>query len=141
MKELNCEQYIKNIVNYEKLYLLLTHKDKVYLFADIEEHENYIIGGLVYRIELLEFDLDTSLSFSEANAEGRERYFGDIYFIEYKSRKESEKKVLKDFFNLAKEIKNKEKINKEPTDKKIIYVLCEENELKDVLKSYPDNII
>ena len=109
--------------------------DKVYLFADIEEdNDTYDDNNefFAFRIELLEFELDTTLTFSEANLECRERYCGGIYFIEYNSVNESRTNVLKDFLSL---------FEKMPKLKQAIYLLCEDDELKDILKEYPDNVI
>lgn len=40
MKELTRQQYLENIYDFEKLYLIVTESDKIYLRADIENEEN-----------------------------------------------------------------------------------------------------
>ena len=46
MKELTRQQYIKNICNYEKLYLIIVEDNKIFLRADIEDAENLRIERL-----------------------------------------------------------------------------------------------
>ena len=121
MREISIESYVKNICDYEKLYLILIDYDKVFLCADIENEENL-------RIEMMYFEMDTSLNFFESNSECRGRYSGGIYFIEYDSEEEAQKNIVKDFMSIQ-------------DDGEEIYLLCNENELEDILKNYPHKAV
>ena len=92
MKELTRQQYIENICDYEKLYLIVTETDKIYLRADFENEENL-------RIEMLHIELNPALKFLDAEQEGRKNYCGKIYFIEYETGEITEKNILADFLN------------------------------------------
>ena len=119
MQELTKIQYIKSVTDYEKLYLVISDDESIFLRADIENEENL-------RIEMMYFELNTAFSFSLANSECRERYAGKIYFIEYDSDEEAEKNILKDFLSLS---------------DNAIFLLCEDDELKNILPKYPNESI
>lgn len=121
MKEITKEQFIQSINDYEKLYLIATENDKVYLKADIERG-----GDIELRVEIMDFELDISLSFWEACSECRGRYCGGINFIEYNSYEEACLNVLDDFLKFAPDS---------------IYLQCDENELKCVLEQYRNQSI
>ena len=90
MKEISREEYISKInpekTEYLNLNLIITEESKVYLRADIENEEDF-------RIEMMYFEMDTSLNFLEANSECRGRYSGGIYFEIYEDWEEG-KKIL-----------------------------------------------
>ena len=121
MQEITKEQYIRSINDYEKLYLIVTENDIVYLKADIERG-----GDIELRVEIMDFELDTSLTFWEACGECRGRYCGGINFIEYNSYEEACANVLDDFLKLAPDS---------------IYLQCDDNELKSVLEKYRNQSI
>ena len=110
------EQYIQSIYDYEKLYLITIESNIVYLKADIERG-----GDIELRIEMMEFKLDTSLTFWESCCECRCRYPGGISFIEYDTYEEAQLNVIDDFLNLS---------------QNSIYLFCEENELIAVAEKY-----
>ena len=91
MKELTRQQYIANIDNYEKLYLIIVEDENIYLRADFENEE-------ILRIEMLYAELNPALKFLDAEQEGRKNYCGKIYFIEYESNEIAEQNILTDFF-------------------------------------------
>lgn len=78
MQEITKEQYIERINDHERLYLVTTDDHNICLKADIEYG-----GEIGLRIEMMEFKLDTSLTFWNACNECRCRYTGGICFIEY----------------------------------------------------------
>ena len=78
MQEITKEQYIERINDHERLYLVTTDDHNIYLKADIEYG-----GEIGLRIEMMDFKLDTSLTFWNACNECRCRYTGGICFIEY----------------------------------------------------------
>ena len=125
MQEISREEYISRINPQENCYLNLNliycSEDKIYLIADIEDKGNL-------RIEMMKFKMDTSLNFLEANSECRGRYSGGIYFIEYDSEEETEKNIIKDFMDIE-------------TYVEIIYLLCKEDDLKNILPKYKNKII
>lgn len=110
MQEISKKQYIKNIYDYEKLYLIIVEDNKIYLRADIENEENL-------RIEMMYFEMNTSLTFFEANNECRGRYCGGIYIFDY----DNESEIIKDFLNIEQEA---------------IFLICEDNDLKNILHKY-----
>lgn len=116
MRVITKEQYIQSIYDYEKLYLITIENNKVYLKADIERG-----GDIELRIEMMDFKLDTSLTFWEACGECRCRYPGGIYFIEYDTYEEAQLNVIDDFINLS------------PNS---IFLFCEDNELQAVAEKY-----
>lgn len=120
MKELTRQQYIKNICNYEKLYLIIVEDENIYLRADFENEE-------FLRIEMLYAELNPALKFLDAEQEGRKNYCGKIYFIEYESNEIVKKNILTDFLNLA--------------DDDAIFLLYENDNLKNFLKIYPNKNI
>lgn len=61
MKEITKKQYIERINDYERLYLVMTDDHNIYLKADIEYG-----GEIGLRIEMMDFKLDTSLTFWNA---------------------------------------------------------------------------
>lgn len=120
MKELTRQQYIENICDYEKLYLIVTETDKIYLRADFENEENL-------RIEMLHIELNPALKFLDAEQEGRKNYCGKIYFIEYETGEIAKANILADFLNLA--------------DDDAIFLLYENDNLKNILKTYQKKYI
>ena len=118
MKEISREEYIKNIVDYEKLYLILVDDDKVFLRSDIENEENL-------RIEMMNFEMNTSLNFLESNSDSR-NFGGKIYFIEYDSYETAEKNIVEDFLNI---------------ESNSIYLICNESDLKNILQKYKNKSI
>ena len=119
MQELTRQQYIENISDYEKLYLLITTDDKVFLRADIENEE-------ILRIEMMYFELNTSLTFWEANSECRGKYAGKIFFEEYENNKIAEENILQDFLAMYDDA---------------IFLLCDNDELKNILPNYSNHAI
>ena len=89
------EQFISKVSDIEKVYLVSIHDGKIYLRADIEKG-----GDNNLRIEIMNFEMDTSYGFFEANSLCRSNYPGSISFIEYNSYDEAEHRVLDDFLNL-----------------------------------------
>ena len=120
MKELTRQQYIENICDYEKLYLIVTETDKIYLRADFENEENL-------RIEMLHIELNPALKFFDAEQEGRKNYCGKIYFIEYETGEIAKANILADFLNLA--------------EYDAIFLLYENDNLKNILKTYQKKYI
>lgn len=120
MKELTHQQYIENICDYEKLYLLVTEDDRIYLRADFENEE-------ILQIEMLHAELNPALNFLESEQVGRENYCGKIYFIEYENSEIAEKNILTDFLDLA--------------DDDAIFLLYENDDLKKILKTYPNKYV
>ncbi len=119
MQELTQAQYLQNIADYEKLYLIITENDKVFLRADIENAETL-------RIEMMYFEMDTSLTFWEANSECRGNYAGKIFFVEYEGIEPAKINILNDFLNLC---------------TNSIFLLCDNDELKNILPKYPNESI
>ena len=117
MKEISKEKYIEICKDYEKLYLITILADKVYLRSDIE------YGGelQIPRIEIMDFEVNTLLPFSEACVECRGNYVGGINYIEYDSEKMANENALNDFLKL------------EP---KAIFVVCRNNELIDIARVF-----
>ena len=120
MKELTRQQYIENICDYEKLYLLIVEGENIYLRADFENEENL-------RIEMLHAELNPALNFLDAEQAGRKNYCGKIYFIEYENNEIAEQNILTDFLNLA--------------DDNAIFLLYENDDLKKILEIYPNKYI
>lgn len=123
MKELTKEQYIEkvSVSNYERAYLLLLVDNTVYLRANLD------FGGEIgLRIEMMRFELEPELGFWKANCNCRAKYPGGIYFIEYDSYEEAEEKIIYDFLDL---------------EENLIYLYCEDNELKYLVNSYPDKTL
>ena len=114
MQEVTREEYVKNITDYEKLHLIIVEDDKIFLRADIEDEENL-------RIEMMYFEMDTSLNFTNANSECRGRYAGGIYFFDT-----DEENVIEEFLNL---------------DGTAIYLICAEDDLKKFLPHYKNTSI
>ena len=114
MKEVTREGYVKNITDYEKLHLIIVEDDKIFLRADIENEE-------VLRIEMMYFEMDTSLNFTNANSECRGRYAGGIYFCDA-----DEENVIEKFLNI---------------DGNAIYLICAEDDLKNILSRYKNTSI
>lgn len=117
MQEISRE-YIEKICNYENVYLILTDADKVFLRADIEDEDNL-------RIEMMYFEMDTSLSFSKANSESK-NCGGKIHFVEYDNRESAERDIFKDFLN----------IGVDP-----IYLMCTDNDLGNISQQYKNKSI
>ena len=118
MKEITCEEYIESISDYEKLHLIKVETEKIYLRADIEDEENL-------RIEMMNFEMNISLNFTNSNSDSR-NCGGKIYFIEYENYETAEKNIVKDFLYI------------EPN---AIYLLCNEEDLKNILHKYKNKII
>lgn len=113
---------MKNTENHLRFNLLITEYNKIYLRSDIAESEG------ILRIEMMYFEMDTSLDIWRANSDCRGRYSRGIYFIEYDSEKEAEENIVKAFMSIQ-------------DDGEEIYLLCNENELEDILKNYPNKAI
>lgn len=120
MQEISREyiENIRDICDYENIYLILTEDDKVFLRADIKNEDDL-------RIEMMYFEMDTSLSFSDANLDSR-NCKGKIYFIEYDNRENAERDIFKDFFN----------IGANP-----IYLMCKDDDLGNILQQYKNRAI
>ena len=118
MQEISRKEYINNVVDYEKLYLIFVDDDKVFLRADIENEENL-------RIEIMDFEMDISLNFLESNSDSR-NCGGKIYFIEYENYESAEKNIVEDFLNIEKDS---------------IYLICDEYDLKNILQKYKNKSI
>lgn len=114
MQEVTREDYVKNITDYEKLYLIIVEDDEIFLRADIEDEENL-------RIEMMYFEMDTSLNFTNANSECRGRYAGGIHFFETDAEN-----VIEEFLNI---------------DGTAIYLICAEDDLKNILPRYKNTSI
>ena len=69
-------------------------------------------GEIGLRIEMMRFELEPELGFWK--------------FIEYDSYEEAEEKIINDFLDL---------------EENAIYLYCEDNELKDLVNSYPDKTL
>lgn len=121
MQEITKEQYIERINDYERLYLVTTDDHNIYLKADIE------CGGEVgLRIEMMDFKLDTSLTFLNACNECRCRYTGGICFIEYDTYEEAKQNVIIDFLNLS---------------PNAIYLFCKDTEIQVAADNYQNHNI
>lgn len=126
MQEISKEYYIENLnimkdtANCSKFNLLITDNDKIYLRADIENEENL-------RVEMMNFEMNNSLNITDSNSYSR-NCGKSIYFIEYDSEEESQKNIVKDFMSI--QYNNEE-----------IYLICDENELENILKKYPNKTI
>jgi len=117
MQEISRE-YIENVCDYENIYLILTEDDKVFLRADIENEDDL-------RIEMMYFEMDISLSFSNANSDSR-NCGGKIYFIEYDNSENAKRDIFKDFFNIG--------VNP-------IYLICRDDDLGNILQQYKNKSI
>lgn len=113
LKEVTREEYIKNITDYEKLHLIIVEDDRIFLRADIENAEEL-------RIEMMYLEMDTLLNFTNANSECR-NCGGKIYFWET-----DEENVIEEFLNIA---------------PYAIYLICAENDLKNILPTYKNKSI
>ena len=125
MKELSKEEFKNNIFDQEKIYLISIEGDKVYLQADIE-----FGGDIGLRIDIMDFDLDTSLGFWNASGECCGRYCGGMTFIEYDSYEEASERILDDFLNLHN--------SSVYWDREPMYLYCEDYELDCITKAYTD---
>lgn len=121
MQEITKEQYIKRINDYERLYLVTTDDHNIYLKSDIERG-----GEIGLRIELMDFMLDTSLTFWNACNECRCRYTGGICFIEYDTYEEAKQNIIIDFLNLS---------------PNAIYLFCKDNEIQEAADNYSNQNI
>lgn len=90
MQLVNIDQYKKAIVNGERAFLFYIEKGSVWIIADME------IGGNTprYRVELMDFKLNTFEPILYTTVECRTFYCGGISFNEYD-------KKIDDTFNLA----------------------------------------
>lgn len=115
MIEIDKNNFVKIIKDIEKVMLIETSEDEVYLLADIENEE-------IPRIEIMNFKMNTSLNFTDSNSESR-NCNKKIYFIKF-DEDTDEKEILKFFLepNLV--------------DTEIIFLLCSESELKNILPKY-----
>ena len=116
MIQLTKEQYIAQINDLEKIYLIYISHKNIYLNADIEKG-----GDIGLRIEIMNFLLDTSLGFWNANNECRSKYVGGISFIEYNNYKDATETIISDFLNL---------------NNNAIFIKCKDSELNDISKLY-----
>ena len=121
MQEITKEQYIKRINDYERLYLVTTDDHNIYLKSDIERG-----GEIGLRIEMMDFMLDTSLTFWNACNECRCRYTGGICFVEYDSYEEAKQNIIIDFLNLS---------------PNAIYLFCKDTEIQEVADSFSNQNI
>lgn len=121
MQEITKEQYIKRINDYERLYLVTTDDHIIYLKADIEYG-----GEIGLRIEMMDFKLDTSLTFWNSCNECRCRYTGGICFIEYDTYEEAKQNVIIDFLNLS---------------PNAIYLFFKDSEIQEVADSFSNQNI
>ncbi|MBR6986272.1 MAG: hypothetical protein IKH75_22650 [Ruminococcus sp.] len=112
----------------ENVFLIKIDNKIPYLQSDIEYG-----GDIGICIELMDFILDSSLSFLEANDECRNIYAGGITFIEYSNIKIAEQEILSDFLS----IKNSYKFH----SYELHYLKCNNNELYAVAKKYSDNTL
>ena len=118
MKEITKEQYLQDVNDFEKMYLIAVDGGRVFLRADIER------GGEVgLRIETMNFELDTAFGFWQANVDCRGRYAGGISFIEYENYDEAESRVMDDFVGIA---------------DRATFVYCGDGELKNIASVCPD---
>lgn len=117
MTTLSKSQFISSITSLERLYLLETDNGRVYLHSDIE------YGGdlQIPRVEMMCFAMNTELPIEIACSGCRSRYIGGITFIEYDDEATAVACALDDFLNLEKDA---------------IYLLCDENELANIAKSF-----
>lgn len=90
MQLVNIDQYKKAIVNGERAFLFYIEKGSVWIIADME------IGGNTprYRVELMDFKLNTFEPILYTTVECRTFYCGGISFNEYDEK-------IDDTFNLA----------------------------------------
>lgn len=118
MREITREQYVSSVSDYEKLYLIEVCNGKVFLCGDIE------YGGVqqIPRIEMMYFEMNTSLSFHDACSECRGFYTGGINFVEYNNEEKAKRCAVQDFLKLS--IAN-------------AYISCSENEMFDIIYKYP----
>lgn len=121
MQEITKEQYIERINDHERLYLVTTDDHNICLKADIEYG-----GEIGLRIEMMEFKLDTSLTFWNACNECRCRYTGGICFIEYDTYEEAKQNIIIDFLNLS---------------PNAIYLFCKDNEIQEAADNYSNQNI
>ena len=120
MQVLSKEQYVSTISDIEKAYLISIKYGKAYLRADIEK-----AGDIGLRIEMMDFELDTSYGFYKANNICRNNYSGGISFIEYDSFEEAERSALNDFLRIS---------------DNAIFLFCDDNELNELMNNYSDDI-
>lgn len=116
MQEVTKEKYIQSIMDFETLYLIEIENNKVFLKSDIE-----CGGDIGLRTEIMNFKLDTSLTFRETCSECRSHYTGGIQFIEYDSYDDAKLSVIDDFLNLSPQS---------------IYLICEDKELQAFTTKY-----
>lgn len=121
MQEITKEQYIERINDHERLYLVTTDDHIICLKADIEYG-----GEIGLRIEMMDFKLDTSLTFWNACNEFRCRYTGEICFIEYDTYEEAKQNIIIDFLNLS---------------PNAIYLFCKDNEIQEAADNYSNQNI
>lgn len=121
MKEITKDTYIASISDYEKLFLIHTENGEVYLRADIEYG-----GEICLRIEMMDFDMNPDLLFSEACSECCGRYAGGITFIEYETFDDAQKSILSDFLSLG---------------ENAFYLSCSDDEMRCVAEKYLNNEI
>ena len=99
---INIDQYKKAIVNGERAFLFYIEKGSVWIIADME------IGGNTprYRVELMDFKLNTFEPILYTTVECRRYYCGGIYFIEYDEKQDDTFNLaLKDFLALQNDAK------------------------------------
>lgn len=116
MQEVIKDCFMQNIIDCEKLYLINIENNEVILKADIERG-----GDIGLRVEMMNFKLDTSLTFWESAIECRSRYSGGIQFIEYDTYEEAQLNIIDDFLSLSPQS---------------IYLMCENNELQLIATKY-----
>lgn len=120
MIETDKNNFAKIIIDLEKVMLIETSEDEVYLLADIENEE-------IPRIEIMNFIMDTSLNFIDSNSDSR-NCNKSIYFIEFDENTNNEK-ILETFLKPQAYLVSL-------TNIETIFLLCSDIELKNILSKY-----
>lgn len=112
------DTYKNAIINPERAFLLyVDNENKISLQADIE------LGGdpVNYRVELMDFELDSTKPILLTTVECREFYCGGIKFIEYGEEIEDTSELaINDFLKLSDEVN---------------YLLCEDMDLCKIIET------
>lgn len=123
MKLVSINQYKEAIVNGEKAFLLYINKKSVWIIADME------VGGDIprYRVELMNFKLNTLEPILYTTVECRTFYCGGINFIEYDEKPDDTFDLaLKDFLALQNDAK---------------YLICENMDLYKISSMYDNQYL
>lgn len=123
MQSLSKEQYKRAIVNGEKAFLLFINKQDVFIIADME------VGGEIprYRVELMDFKLNTLEPILNTTVECRTFYCGGINFIEYNEGfDDTFDLAIKDFLALQDDAK---------------YLICENMDLYKISRMYDNQYL